>query len=145
MTEEINPTTKLAAELVECGDKIDALNESLKKLNAEWDIREKLLLEKYDLEKVASVDVIVNGSKRSVGRMKKFWARKKDDAAFTNEDVYNALILDGIPTLAKKTFDIKSLTAYFKEALQEEGSSIPPHLAKYIDAKEVPSISIRKK
>jgi hypothetical protein len=136
-----NPATKLAIELAECGDKIDALSEQLKKLNAEYDAREQQLIEHYDLNKIKSVKVMVGNRCRAVSAGKRFWARKKDGVQ--SEHVYDALIADGIPELAQRTFNTNSLTAYLKTQLAQEGASLPPHLAKVIDAKEFPSISIR--
>ena len=63
----------------------------------------------------------------------------------TSEQVYDALIADGIDQLATRGFNTNSLSAYLKDKLSEEGASLPPNLAQVIDAKEYPSISTRKK
>lgn len=136
-----NPATKLAIELAECGDKYDALSKQLDALGAEYDTRVAQLIEHYDMNKIKGVKVVVNGRVRNVSASKKFWARRKEGVEA--EQVYDALIADGVTELAKRTYDTNSLTAYLKTQLAQEGASLPPNLAKVIDAKEFPSISIR--
>lgn len=140
----MSTTADLAVQLVQLGDKITELNAQKKKLDAEYDIIERLLLEQYEQEKVTSVTVSVGDRDRVVYVSKRFWARKKNEDV-TNEQVYDALIADGMEELAQRTFNTNSLSAYLKTALAEEGASLPPNLAQVIDAKEYPSISTRKK
>ncbi len=136
-----NPATKLAIELGECSDKIDALSEQLAKLNKEYEAREAQLIEQYDMQQIKSIKVLVNGKPRAIGRSKKFFARRKD--GIQPEQVYDAVIKDGLSFLAQRSVNANSLTAYLKTHLNQEGASLPPHLAEVIDAKEYPSISIR--
>lgn len=139
------PTTaELAVQLAELGDEIDRLSDSVKEKNAEYEIRERQLIEQCELEKTKSITVKVGDGARLVSVGKKFFAKRKDDT-ITQEDVYNALIADGIEGLATRGYNANSLTAYLKIALQEEGSSLPPQLAKLLDVREHPQISIRKK
>lgn len=140
----MSTTAEQAVQLVELGDEIDKLNEKLTQLNKEYDKRVALLVEAYDEQKTKSMTVKVNGRDRVVSATKRFWARKKDEG-ITSEQVYDALIADGIVELAQRTYNTNSLTAYLKNQLAEEGASLPPNLAKVIDAKEFPSISVRKK
>lgn len=139
----MSTTTDLAVKLVQLGDQITELNAKKKILDSEYETVEKLLLEQYDQEKVTSVTVSVGDRDRIVYASKRFWARKKDDV--TSEQVYDALIADGIDQLATRGFNTNSLSAYLKDKLSEEGASLPPNLAQVIDAKEYPSISTRKK
>ena len=139
----MSTTADLAVQLVQLGDQITELNAKKKILDAEYETIEKLLLEQYDQEKVTSVTVSVGDRDRIVYASKRFWARKKDDV--TSEQVYDALIADGIDQLATSGFNTNSLSAYLKDKLSEEGASLPPNLAQVIDAKEYPSISTRKK
>jgi hypothetical protein len=139
----MSTTADLAVQLVQLGDQITELNAKKKILDAEYETIEKLLLEQYDQEKVTSVTVSVGDRDRIVYASKRFWARKKDDV--TSEQVYDALIADGIDQLATRGFNTNSLSAYLKDKLSEEGASLPPNLAQVIDAKEYPSISTRKK
>lgn len=139
----MSTTADLAVKLVQLGDQITELNAKKKILDSEYETVEKLLLEQYDQEKVTSVTVSVGDRDRIVYASKRFWARKKDDV--TSEQVYDALIADGIDQLATRGFNTNSLSAYLKDKLSEEGASLPPNLAQVIDAKEYPSISTRKK
>ena len=139
----MSTTADLAVQLVQLGDQITELNAKKKILDAEYETIEKLLLEQYDQEKVTSVTVSVGDRDRIVYASKRFWARKKDDV--TSEQVYDALIADGIDQLATRGFKTNALSAYLKDKLSEEGASLPPNLAQVIDAKEYPSISTRKK
>lgn len=140
----MSTTAELAVQLAELGDEIDKLSAAKKKLDAEYEIRERQLIEQCDLEKTKSITVKVGDGARLISVGKKFYARRKDDT-ITQEDVYNALIADGVDGLAKRGYDANSLTAYLKTALSEEGSSLPPNLATVLDVREYPTISIRKK
>lgn len=139
----MSTTADLAVQLVQLGDQITELNAKKKTLDSEYETLERLLLEQYEQEKVTSVTVSVGDRDRIVYASKRFWARKKEDV--TSEQVYDALIADGIDQLATRGFNTNSLSAYLKDKLSEEGASLPPNLAQVIDAKEYPSISTRKK
>lgn len=140
----MSAASETAVKLVQLGDEIDELSAKKKKLDAEYDILERLLIEQYDAEDVTSMTVSVAGRDRLVYSSKRFWARKKSEDV-TNEQVYEALIADGLPELAQRTYNTNTLTSFLKKTLAEEGASLPPNLAQVLEAKEYPSISTRKK
>lgn len=142
----MSTTAELAVQLAQLKEKISELSAKKTKLEDEYKIRERQLVEQYEIEKTKSMTVKGEDGKKSwlVSLGKKFYARRKSEE-ITQEHVYDALIADGVTALAKRGYDANSLTAYLKTVLSEEGASLPPNLAKLLDVREFPSISIRKK
>ncbi len=135
-------TAEKAVDLALLGDKIDEQGKHLKELNAEYEVLEKLLIEEFEQEKISGITIVGNGERRAVSLGKKFFAKRREE--FDQEAVYDALLEAGVDELAQRGYNANTLTAWLKRHLEEKDASLHPALAKVLDVKEHPRISIRK-
>ncbi len=138
----MSSTADLVAQLVALGDEIAADGERLDKKKAEYANLNRLVTERFMLEKTRSINVDADGGVRNVHIKRQYWAKKKHEGV-DGKAVHDALIASGLPELATESYNSNTLSAWMRERLSEDPTfKVPEPLSDLIEFREVTQVSV---
>jgi len=114
----------------------------LKLKKNEYNELNKVLVDRFELEKINAVVVDHEGRKKNAHLRSQYWAKKRGDGV-GQEQVYDALIESGLEDLAVRGYNPQSLSSFLREKYAENSEyEIPAALASLVDFKKVTQIAI---
>ena len=134
----------LVVQLVRLHDEVGDLEDRLKDKQKEYSELNRLVTDRYELDKIQRLVVDVDGRKKSVGLRNQYWAKKRHEGV-RGEDVYDVL-LEVAPELAQRSYNTQSLSSWLREQFEQNPDyELPDQLANLVDFKKVTQVTVTGK